>query len=42
VAVRGIDDQNVHAGRDKRLHAFLVVGGDADRGAHAQPPELVL
>ena len=42
VAVRAVDQQHVHARVDQRLRALLAVARDADRGAHAQPPELVL
>ena len=42
MAVRGVDDDDVHARRDQRLDALLVVARDTDRGARAQPPVLVL
>ena len=42
MAVRGVDDDHVGARLDERLDALLGVGADADRGADAQPAELVL
>ena len=33
---------HVDAGRDQQLGALLVVGADADRGADAQPAQVVL
>ena len=42
MAVRGVDDQHVHVRGDERLGAFDRVLGDADRGADAQPAEVVL
>ena len=42
VAVRRVDDEHVDAGLDERLRALERVGPDADRGADAQPPLLVL
>ena len=42
VAVRGVDDEHVGAGRDQRLRALERVGPDADRGADAKPALRVL
>ena len=42
MAVRGVDDDHVDARRDQRFDALLGAVADADRGADAQPPELVL
>ena len=42
VAVRGVDADDVAARLEQRLDALLAVGADADRGADAQPAELVL
>ena len=36
VAVRGVDDEHVDAGRDQQLGALLGAVADADRGADAQ------
>ena len=42
MTVRGVDDDDVDARRDQRFDALLGVAADADRGADAQPAELVL
>ena len=42
VAVRGVDDEHVDLGGDERRGALERVGADADGGADAQPPALVL
>jgi hypothetical protein len=42
VAVRHVDDEHVRARLDERLGALHRVRADADRGADAQPPLLVL
>ena len=42
MAVRRVDDDHVDARRDQRLDALLGVAAGADRGADAQPAELVL
>ena len=42
MAVRGVDDDHVDAGRDQRLHAFVGIGAGADRGADAQASQAVL
>ena len=42
MAVRGVDDEHVHAAGDERLRALDRVGPDADGGADAQAAALVL
>ena len=42
VAVRRVDDEDVHLGVDERGRALERVGPDADRRAHSQPALLVL
>ena len=42
VAVRGVDDEHVDLGGDEGGGALERVGADADGGADAQPPALVL
>ena len=42
VAVRGIDNQDVHVRGHQRRHALRCVLADANGGAHAQPAERIL
>jgi hypothetical protein len=40
--VGGIDDDDVHAGRDERFHPLLAVPYGSDRRADAQTAEIIL